>query len=521
MNAFQQGFEILSDARTLPALANSFCSILKEQIRLTSLNLWYKPNQAAPWRKLKGETGGEKPDDVFFDTPCLQGVSSISEPGHQIRATLPVGDKACFGIDAARNPDEHAFKQEEILAFQLFLQVLSNSHQVFMSRKNEREITFSLNNRMLQLNSLVETSARLFRAQNETEVLATVLEQAAALTNAAKAVVSVTKDGREIKHFAFPKNSEVSFSPRPGRSLEVEFTFQESKYHFSLHDKESRDEGSPFDETDSVLLTGLVRQVQAVLETFYLQNQTLEKQRLEQEITVAATIQQALMPTEFPEIEGYDIYGQSRPCKEVGGDFFHNIPMPDGRIAFVVADVAGKGIPAALLVSSLHASLHAYLAGRLTLEQIARRLNSFIYEISTENKFITCFLALLEPATGRLEIMNAGHEPGLLKRANGELLEIASGGLPLGIFESDHPVECECMTLEPGDSLLLYTDGVLDATDEDGEFFSMEYLMKGFDSGHQLRARQLVSELSERVRSHLADTAPDDDVTFLVMKRLP
>lgn len=208
------------------------------------------------------------------------------------------------------------------------------------------------------------------------------------------------------------------------------FTFGENTYTFELYDKESRAGILPFEETDQLLLDALARQVHASLENRYLHQQALEKQKIEQEIAVAALIQQRILPASLPEIDGYDVAGINIPSKSVGGDYYDCIPLADGRFALVIADVAGKGVPAALLVSSLHAYFSAYLQSGMSLVEIMVRLNRVICQASTDDKFITAFIALLTPGTGEVEAINGGHNPVYWLRVDKTVDELNRGRPP-------------------------------------------------------------------------------------------
>ena len=145
-------------------------------------------------------------------------------------------------------------------------------------------------------------------------------------------------------------------------------------YKFYLFEKESREGIINFDSTDQLLLEAFARQVHVSLENQYLHKESLEKERIENEISLAGSIQKNLIPKELPKIEGYDQFGVNIPTKFIGGDYYDCIPLKDGRYVFIMADVSGKGVSAGLLVSTLHASAHAYLDGTFELESLVQKL---------------------------------------------------------------------------------------------------------------------------------------------------
>jgi len=142
----------------------------------------------------------------------------------------------------------------------------------------------------------------------------------------------------------------------------------------------------------------------------------------------------------------------------------------------VVADVAGKGIQAALLVSSFHAFLSAYLENTVQLLEMAGNLNRAVFRASTDDKFITGFIAILNPATGELETLNAGHTPGFLLGTDGSVRDLSTGGVPLGMLDLDFPFQSESVTIGPGERLLLYSDGVTEAANERNELYDQDNL---------------------------------------------
>ena len=204
----------------------------------------------------------------------------------------------------------------------------------------------------------------------------------------------------------------------------------------------------------------------------------------------------------------------------MGGDYYDCIPLPDGRFALVVADVAGKGIPAALLVSSFHAYLNAYLENDLPLVKLAHRLNSVICKASTDDKFITVFFGLLDPSAGKLESLNAGHNPVYLLRKDGVVQEITSGGIALGMLEMEFPFTTDEVVIAPGDRLLLYSDGLTEAMNPQEELYDNVRPVKQFIADHAgLAASEFIHEMISDVRQFVGAAPQADDITVLYLIR--
>jgi sigma-B regulation protein RsbU (phosphoserine phosphatase) len=186
----------------------------------------------------------------------------------------------------------------------------------------------------------------------------------------------------------------------------------------------------------------------------------------------------------------------------------------------VIADVAGKGVPAALLVSSFHAYLTAYLEAGLPLVDLARRLNRVISRASTEDKFITGFFAFLDPSSGGLETLSAGHNPVFVRHTDGTLQELILGGIPLGMIDMDFPYQSETLTLGKGERLLLYTDGIPEATDNRQRLYEEDFPLKEFMSGHvPPGAETFIADLIADVKKFTGPAPQNDDITALYLMK--
>jgi sigma-B regulation protein RsbU (phosphoserine phosphatase) len=186
----------------------------------------------------------------------------------------------------------------------------------------------------------------------------------------------------------------------------------------------------------------------------------------------------------------------------------------------IIADVSGKGVPAALLVSSLHAYLSAYLESMTSLTELAARLNKVIWSASTDDKFITVYLALLSPETGEIESLNAGHNPAYVLRRDNTVLELKVGGLPIGMLNMNIPYESERFTLGKGERLFLYTDGITEASNEQNEFYEQVTPLIDFFVGHRSqRAEAFISDLIGEIKRFSGSAPQSDDITALYLHR--
>lgn len=283
-------------------------------------------------------------------------------------------------------------------------------------------------------------------------------------------------------------------------------------------DKESRHGVGPFPDVDRRRLLLFANQVAIALETAHLHRQALEKERLERELDLAAEIQRRLLPTTFPRIEGFELAGWSRPARHVGGDYYDLLRLPDSRVAAVLADVSGKGLPAALMVSTIHSALRLLLSQTEVGAALVHRLNRHIAESSAPNKFITLLLAALDPERSEITYVNAGHNPGLLVRPTGEVIELEAGGLPLGLFDNS-PYQSRSVQLEPGDLVCIYSDGITEAVSPADEEFGLNRLVELLREAHERALSEIITKIDGVVTDFAAGQSQGDDQTVVLMRR--
>lgn len=206
-----------------------------------------------------------------------------------------------------------------------------------------------------------------------------------------------------------------------------------------------------------------------------MREEALARKKVDQELDLARHIQQGLLPGFPPEIEGYEIHGNNLPSRQVSGDLFGWWPRGDGRWLFCLADVSGKGLGPGLLMASLQATLEAWTERDLSTADLAFQLSKMLARHTDGRRFVTAFLALLDPATGALTYTNAGHNPALFIRPDGTHQALEAQGLPLAMLPGN-PYGEATLQLATGDLLLVYTDGITEAADSQDEEFGVEAL---------------------------------------------
>jgi len=279
------------------------------------------------------------------------------------------------------------------------------------------------------------------------------------------------------------------------------------------------DELNAYSSDDLEVLMLLASQVAIIIEKVMLHEQLIEKKRLQGQLEVARQVQLELLPAQDPELPGYDISAYNFPTEEVSGDYYDWVRIYDDEIGIVIADVSGKGVPAAILMaflrSSLRAATHIGYATNVSLAKV----NYLLWESIERNQFVTAFHAVLDASNRTLSYSNAGHNPPLLMNAKGEVTFIEYGEQPLGMFPETRYHQYS-LVLEPGDIMVLYTDGVTEASNPDGVEFGRDRLVQAVKENKERPARELIASMEMAVLEWTANRGATDDVTFFVIKAL-
>jgi sigma-B regulation protein RsbU (phosphoserine phosphatase) len=273
--------------------------------------------------------------------------------------------------------------------------------------------------------------------------------------------------------------------------------------------------GRAFGEEDLEFAGALARQTQAALEGARLHRVRLEKERQDRDLQIARGIQQSLFPRTFPRVEGFELLAESRSCFQVGGDYYDFIPLDEGRLALVVADVSGKGTPASLMMASVHAWLQA-MAGTARPTQVLERLDRFLHANTQTSRYVTLFYAELDPARRRLAYVNAGHVPPYLWRADGREERLTVGGPVLGLVD-DVTLEAGEVAFGPGDLLAAVTDGVTEAASPAGEEFGDERVRRVLAETAGRGAAATLEALVAAVDAWAGAAGCTDDLTALIL----
>lgn len=285
-------------------------------------------------------------------------------------------------------------------------------------------------------------------------------------------------------------------------------------------DLESDRPGS-FTEEDMELLSALATQAAIAHERAALHQERMQRKRLDEELRIAREVQLSLLPGKAPCVPNLEFAGINVPSRDVGGDYYDFISIAEGQLGIAIADVSGKGIPAALIMASFRAFLRAEIRNNYAITTIFSKVNNLLSEIVKDNQFVSAFYGVLNLKTLRFTYSNAGHHPPILFRGQQETERqyLEGGGLLLGLFTDAHYDE-QFIDLRSGDFLLLYTDGLVEAENEDGEMFGHERLEKFVEEHLSLSARELCDSLYVRMAQFTGVGHSEDDTTVVAIKIL-
>lgn len=281
------------------------------------------------------------------------------------------------------------------------------------------------------------------------------------------------------------------------------------------------DGAAPFTAESFETFKALAEQSAFSLFDAFLHVEAAEKRQIEKDLQIANEVQRILLPAESPQIEGLDLAGTNLPARYVSGDYFDYIPLDADRCGVVIADVSGKGIPAALLMAMARTALRLLAKEHPSPAEVLKRLNAQLYPDIKEDMFISMAYAILDRRTPEIRLVRAGHDAPLVYRAKDQsVTRIESAGMAVGIDSGGafNRVTADIsLVLEPGDCLVLYTDGVTEALDPNGDEFGLEALIRSVQASAPEGAADVVRRVTTDVRTFIGDQSPHDDITVITI----
>jgi serine phosphatase RsbU (regulator of sigma subunit) len=279
---------------------------------------------------------------------------------------------------------------------------------------------------------------------------------------------------------------------------------------------DSHQPSSAFSDLDRAVLRSLAIEAGTVIENAKLFTAARQMERMAHELEIASEYQQQLLPKSFPKPAHFTVAGTNVACHSVGGDYYDVLELPGGRHGFVVADVAGKGISAALLATMLQGIVSTAAAIDLTPDLVSARINKYLFERSNIERYATLFYGTLD-SKGNFDYINAGHVPPLVRTASGQVYPLSSESFPLGMFDFAEFHTCKAH-LSPGDIMLIYTDGFTEAANEQGEFFGEQRLREHLKQFQGNTVEALLEEVQAGVRAFTGGAPQNDDMTLMAFQ---
>jgi sigma-B regulation protein RsbU (phosphoserine phosphatase) len=292
---------------------------------------------------------------------------------------------------------------------------------------------------------------------------------------------------------------------------------------FGVIQLDTQDRFKKFTQDDLKLLLAVAGQAAAALENAQLHESLVARASLERDLRLAHQVQLSFLPKTMPQVAGYEFFAHYESAHEVGGDYYDFIPLPNSRMGVAVGDVAGKGVPAALLMAKVASDARFCMLTEPNLAQAVSRLNELMQEAGLLDRFVTLGVGLLDPAAHQVTFVNAGHVPALVYRQATRTVEEAmlrdQGGLPLGVADGT-PYEAAAVTLQPGDLVLMVSDGITEAKNRQGGDFKRDGVLGVLQNDQPMTPREVGQRLIEAVREHSLGCKQHDDITAVCFGRV-
>jgi PAS domain S-box-containing protein len=517
----------------LDALSSELIEVIRETMQPTRVSLWLKSPERA--REETATVATEAPEiEIAQDDPILAYLANAS------------GVVEVEKLEEKLDLDSQALRAMKAVDIELVVPLVSQGELIGLlslgSRLSQQE--YSADDRKLLRDLSTQTApavrvARLVRQQQEAETrYRTLVEQTPAITyvqeplesSNPKAVTYVSPQYETM--LGYPPESKIIDEEHwlrivhpedRERVMAEEARTDQTGEHFNVEYRVIggdgrvvwvRDEATLVRDEEGQPLYWLGVQYDVTEQ----KREAQERERIEQELRIARLIQQTLLPKTLPKLSGYDIAAYYQPAREVGGDFYDLFELDDGRLGLVVGDVTDKGIPAALVMATTRTMLRVSAQRLFPPAEVLKRANEALVVDIPPNMFITCLYAILDTDSGRLVFSNAGHDLPYLRHNGGDVEELRARGVPLGLMPGMEYEEKE-ITLKRGESVLFYSDGLVEAHDPNHEMFGFPRLQRLVGTHHSGESSVIDFLLSELTHFTGEDWEQEDDITLVNLER--
>lgn len=487
----------------------------------------------------------DNPDHEVFKKYKEKNQHVLDSLHSHIWFSLKVKSRFLGVISISRKFMGQNYEPVDLELLNIIVQQLSIAINNYYLIKHLKEANFQLSRKLVELETLYDLGIAIGNIMDVNELSEQILFNSVGLIDASAGLLALTKEGEFdiTASINLPPENELSLNDYDGltkvlkdneplidncgdgkthpygfgKILVVPLSGQHEVLGFiALADKESRDGLLNFTREDERLLHNFASQAGVAIENAKFYKESLEKEKMEKELQVAATIQQNILPKAPPSIPGLEIAAITIPSRFVGGDHYYFHKRGNDHL-FSIADVSGKGIPAALLVSTLHATQNAVTEEEWDVIKIVKRISKSIYSSSLSNKFITYFLIHYNQDTRKIVTVNAGHNYPLLISKDGSMRKLTKGGLVLGLLP-DVRYEKEETQLQPGDLLVTFTDGVNEAMNLAEEEFGDERLEELLINNRFKSAQEIFDIVMSEIKEFTAGAPQHDDITLVIYK---
>lgn len=317
-------------------------------------------------------------------------------------------------------------------------------------------------------------------------------------------------------------SSNIEFLKFRGRILfAIPLAYKEDVLGVMIIEESGNPKGTPSHHIRTrrlEIITGISQQAALAIHNDRLQREAVLRERLEREMQLAREIQINFLPEQVPDIPGWDLDITWKPARQVGGDFYDLIPLPDGRMCLIMADVADKGMPAALYMILVRTLIRAAIKDCQSPAEILMQVNNLLVPDSKHGMFVTVVVIMFSPNGGKITFANAGHNPPIIHRVDNSIQELRPTGMALGIQENTAIGEISTMIM-PGERILVYTDGVTESFSVDDEMFGVDRLQATISASHAQAAGALLQDIEQALENFLGTEQPSDDLTIAVLIR--